>query len=174
MILMSPFHSLNLSFSMLPMILVFVALMFMSYKLKNKIIYTIVMLNMLGLIPEFWSPTSYLWGNMLMGFFTWMLYSMNKIFNNFKFWSSHMLPIGSPLFLWSFLVILELLSQMIRPLTLSLRLTCNLMTGHVMLSLIMSSKHMILFLFVIMLFEMCVAVIQSVVFNLLLDSYKFE
>nr|YP_001023665.1 ATP synthase F0 subunit 6 [Hexamermis agrotis]YP_001023666.1 ATP synthase F0 subunit 6 [Hexamermis agrotis]YP_001023667.1 ATP synthase F0 subunit 6 [Hexamermis agrotis]ABM79866.1 ATP synthase F0 subunit 6 [Hexamermis agrotis]ABM79867.1 ATP synthase F0 subunit 6 [Hexamermis agrotis]ABM79868.1 ATP synthase F0 subunit 6 [Hexamermis agrotis] len=173
--MLSPFHALSLSFSLLALMMAFITIMSLNFKINNSLIISIFMLNMLGLIPDFWSPTSYLWGNLLIGFITWMLYSMNKLFKDLKFWMSHMLPYGSPIFLWPFLTILEIISQLIRPVTLSLRLTCNLMAGHVMLSLITSVKYFgLMLMLIILFFEMCVALIQSIVFNLLLESYKSE
>lgn len=70
-------------------------------------------------------------------------------------------------------MILELIRQLIRPLTLSLRLTCNMLAGHVVLFLTMVINNLVLIL-VILSFEIFVCVIQSVVFYILVISYKNE
>src|SRR5437773_9423255 len=55
----------------------------------------------------------------------------------FKF-VSHLVPQGRPLGLAAFLSIVELISKVIRPLTLALRLRIKITTGHIFISLISS------------------------------------
>lgn len=85
------------------------------------------------------------------------------------------MPLGSPFFLWNFLIRLELLSQFIRPLTLRLRLRCNLMAGHVLMSLASNLGVISYFLLrILILFEVAVSIVQSLVYRILTDIYKKE
>ena len=84
-------------------------------------------------------------------------------------------PGGTPVALMSFMVIIELTRQIIRPITLIVRLAVNLITGHLILSLISFPRLLSLFsqiLFFIL--EMIVALVQAYVFSLLLILYLNE
>ena len=48
---------------------------------------------------------------------------------------SHLVPLGSPLALRPFIVLVERVSLLIRPITLSVRLAANIVTGHLLLTL---------------------------------------
>jgi len=62
-----------------------------------------------------------------------------------------------------------------RPLTLRLRLICNLMAGHVLLRLIININLICyVILLLILFFEIIVSIIQRVVFTLLRAIYKKE
>ena len=99
---------------------------------------------------------------------------------------THLVPTGSPVGLGLVLFWMEIISTLIRPLTLVLRLCANITAGHVMLGLI--SRFFVQSLFfptgltvvlfvcgvVFFLFEGFVAFIQRLVFSLLLISYLDE
>ena len=87
---------------------------------------------------------------------------------NIKSWGSHLLPTGSPLALAPFLVVIELLRVIIRPLTLCIRLLANLLAGHIVLRLL---RCRALGSFFWTIFEVFVAFIQSYIFTLLLINY---
>ena len=93
------------------------------------------------------------------------------------------MPLGTPLVLLSFIVVVELISNIIRPVALMFRLTANLMAGHLLMSLIggflirlgvlgvfLGSFFQLLLVFM----EICVSVIQSYVFSTLLTLYLSE
>ena len=81
-----------------------------------------------------------------------------------------------------FIVIIESISIIIRPITLSVRLSANIMAGHVILALISSFSFMEPSLFMVRLFvqlilftlETSVALVQPYVFFTLLSLYKGE
>ena len=81
-----------------------------------------------------------------------------------------------------FLPLVELFSQLIRPLTLMIRLRTNLAAGHiiiymfyyfVLLSDLMSSS-IYLVLFVLLLLEFCISLLQAYIFISLLALYFYE
>merc|ERR1712071_59724 len=52
---------------------------------------------------------------------------------------AHLVPVGSPGPLMPFIVLIELVRSLIRPLTLSIRLAANIVAGHLLLTLLRSS-----------------------------------
>ncbi len=55
------------------------------------------------------------------------------LYRDFKGIVSHMLPYGAPTGLILFLPLVEIFSQVIRPLTLTIRFATNLSAGHIMI-----------------------------------------
>merc|ERR1712240_248685 len=60
----------------------------------------------------------------------------SKVFLSMSHFVAHFLPLGRPLTLGPFLVLIEIIRVLIRPLTLSLRLSANLLAGHIVLRLL--------------------------------------
>lgn len=93
---------------------------------------------------------------------------------------SHMLPYGSPFALIFLLPIVEVFSHLIRPLTLIVRLRTNLSSGHILLYIfsyftLLRGSHLIYTaLFILILLEYCVVVIQSYIFVSLISMYLTE
>ncbi len=77
----------------------------------------------------------------------------------------HLVPSGSPLFLIPIMVLIELIRQVVRPLTLGVRLGANLTAGHLLLALVGAR---------ILPLELVVAVVQGYVFSLLFQLYFGE
>lgn len=96
---------------------------------------------------------------------------------------SHLQPIGSPDVLSPFLCLIELVSNLVRPFTLAVRLTANLRTGHILIRLLglgfikrgFYGRGFILivglFYFI---FEIGVCLIQSYIYTLLPTLYVDE
>jgi F-type H+-transporting ATPase subunit a len=93
------------------------------------------------------------------------------------------LPSGVPLFMAPIIFIIELISFLIRPLTLSVRLFANMVAGHVLLKVIAGfiiSLGVIFgtlpFLFSIVMtgFELFVAILQAYIFSVLVCAYISE
>ena len=96
---------------------------------------------------------------------------------------AHLVPLGTPAALMGFMVIIELISRVIRPLTLSVRLMANLTAGHLLLALLSSllpNATLIVFLgtnvalVLLIVLEVAVACIQAYVFALLRSLYLEE
>lgn len=95
-----------------------------------------------------------------------------------------MAPSGAPLGLAPFLVLIETVRILIRPLTLTVRLMANIRAGHIVLGLlanrltVLTGHILILPLALLnvgyMLFEFFVCVIQAYIFSLLISLYHAE
>nr|DBA43836.1 TPA_asm: ATP6 [Bombus trifasciatus] len=154
----------------------------MNISMFLSIMMYIMLLNLFSLIPYIFTVTSHLLFNMSMSLSMWlsfMIYSFMK----FPMKSlSHLVPTNSPKLLMNFMVIIELISLIIRPWTLSIRLSANLISGH--LILILLSNFMMNFMYyfpfttmiqnTLLILEISMALIQSYVFSILLILYFSE
>nr|UXX50215.1 ATP synthase subunit 6 [Haemaphysalis inermis] len=158
-----------------------------SSKTKNIILIlcifiTILFSNLLGLLPYIFTSSSHLIFTMFLAFPIWISLIIFSIINKFNKFMSHLVPLGSPIFLSCFMVLIETVSNLIRPITLSVRLTANMISGHLLIHLLSSlslinSWLLILSLpvmFILMILETAVAVIQSFVFVTLISLYINE
>lgn len=102
---------------------------------------------------------------------------------SFRYFLSHLIPVGTPLLLVSFMVLVELLSNFIRPLALTFRLTANIIAGHLLISLIGGAVLSLSLFFsllgsvvqsLLVFMELGVSLIQSYVFSTLLVLYISE
>nr|AWU48991.1 ATP synthase F0 subunit 6 [Mesohomotoma hibisci] len=95
---------------------------------------------------------------------------------------SHLVPNGTPTPLMPLMVMIEMTSNLIRPMALGVRLTANLIAGHLLMALLgntlnissVSSMFILLIQTLFMTFELMVAIIQSYVFSILLTLYSSE
>ena len=96
---------------------------------------------------------------------------------------AHLVPLGSPGLLMPFIVLIEMVRSIIRPLTLSVRLVANIVAGHLLLTLLRNgarSVRLILLslvmmaLFTLRCLETAVATIQAYVFTILSTLYVSE
>lgn len=94
------------------------------------------------------------------------------------------MPLGTPSYLIPFIAIIETIRLIIRPITLSIRLTANIIAGHLLLSLLGSSGSQILRInlfiifiisqFILIILEIAVSIIQAYVFSILMTLYSRE
>ena len=112
---------------------------------------------------------------------------MNIIYNIFG-WTkktnnifSHLVPSGTPAMLIPFIVIIETIRNIIRPGSLAVRLSANIIAGHLLISLLGNNCNrlnrltlMIIILIILLIFETAVAVIQGYVFITLTNLYSRE
>ena len=104
------------------------------------------------------------------------------LYRDFKGMVSHMLPYGAPTGLMLFLPLVEIFSQIIRPLTLTIRFGTNLSAGHIMMFMFsyfsMLSSALAPFLYVVLtvllLIEVFIAFLQAYIFITLLGLYLDE
>nr|UHA56328.1 ATP synthase F0 subunit 6 [Humbertium sp. MNHN JL351] len=140
--------------------------------------------NLLGLFPYTFSITSHMVFNIIIAFEVWFSIILFGFFSNLYSLLGHFSPFGSPLVLSNFLNLIEIVSVLIRFVTLSLRLSVNISTGHIFLGLV-SSWLLICSSFGLwgvsfvcfvgyFFFEIFVCFIQALVFNLLLVQYFDE
>nr|YP_009480374.1 ATP synthase F0 subunit 6 [Reticunassa festiva]AND76332.1 ATP synthase F0 subunit 6 [Reticunassa festiva] len=147
----------------------------------------LILMNMSGLVPYVFSPTSHLAVSLSLGLPLWLTLIVSAIFYNPSSVVAGLLPMGAPAPLNPFLVIIETVSIMVRPITLSVRLTANMSAGHIVLTLIgnyltasffMSSIFSMLLLLSIQVlytvFEFGISLIQAYIFCLLITLYSDE
>nr|APC60527.1 ATP synthase F0 subunit 6 [Bactericera cockerelli] len=95
---------------------------------------------------------------------------------------AHLVPTGTPPMLMPLMVMIEMTSNIIRPMALAVRLTANLIAGHLLMALLGNTFNINTSFWVIilavqtifMLFELMVALIQSYVFSVLMTLYSSE
>lgn len=174
----SPFHFLEFkgSFLILLFLLFFrgsdiLKLILIKKKIFSLIMVSILIINIFSLTPYMLCVSSYLWNNLTLSLLTVFTIIIMRIINNSDKYLAHLLPSNSPVLLWDLLVVLEVISNLIRPLTLSLRLTCNMLTGHVLIGLI-AERGSASLLVPLLFFEIGVRVIQSQVYSILVYSYS--
>nr|QBA91994.1 ATP synthase F0 subunit 6 [Mesabolivar sp. ITV1036I2] len=135
--------------------------------------------NVFGLFPFIFTHTAHPSFTLGVGMILWVVCVSMGWFKNFSMSSSHLVPEGSPLMLSFLLVIIESISHVIRPFTLSIRLAANMMAGHLIIGLVsgisLSNFFSSLMLqSVLMILESGVAFVQGVVFSILLLLYTVE
>nr|ALO76371.1 ATP synthase F0 subunit 6 [Cantharis sp. CAN01] len=139
--------------------------------------------NLTSLFPYIFSSTSHMTLNLSLALPMWLSFMLFGWINNYMHMFAHLVPQGTPPALMPFMVCIETTSNMIRPLTLAIRLTANIMAGHLLLTLLGNSGNkmtfMILWILVfsqLMLFilESAVAMIQAYVFSILSTLYSSE
>nr|YP_010350310.1 ATP synthase F0 subunit 6 [Ixodes australiensis]UOK09739.1 ATP synthase subunit 6 [Ixodes australiensis] len=147
------------------------------------VLFTMIFLsNILGLIPFVFTPSSHIVFSMLLAFPMWLSLMLYGWINHFNKMMIHLVPMGSPMMLTIFMVIIETISNMIRPITLSIRLSANMISGHLLIHLLTSipsnihSSYLMIFpvIMALMFLETAVAMIQSYVFITLSSLYLNE
>nr|AEY77657.1 ATPase6 [Barisia levicollis] len=143
-------------------------------------------MNLLGLLPYTFTPTTQLSMNMGLAIPMWLATVLTGLRNQPTISIGHMLPEGTPTPLIPILIIIETISLFIRPLALGVRLTANLTAGHLLIQLISMAIITIIptlpttalmtfmVLLLLTLLELAVAMIQAYVFTLLLSLYLQE
>nr|YP_009364263.1 ATP synthase F0 subunit 6 [Diodon hystrix]AGR91739.1 ATP synthetase subunit 6 [Diodon hystrix]AGR91741.1 ATP synthetase subunit 6 [Diodon hystrix]AGR91743.1 ATP synthetase subunit 6 [Diodon hystrix]AGR91745.1 ATP synthetase subunit 6 [Diodon hystrix]ARF02906.1 ATP synthase F0 subunit 6 [Diodon hystrix] len=146
----------------------------------------LITLNMLGLLPYTFTPTTQLSLNMAFAVPLWLATVIIGMRNQPTIALGHLLPEGTPTLLIPVLIIIETISLFIRPIALGVRLTANLTAGHLLIQLIATAAFVLLplmptvalltttLLFLLTLLEVAVAMIQAYVFVLLLSLYLQE
>ncbi|YP_009705868.1 ATP synthase F0 subunit 6 (mitochondrion) [Linepithema humile] len=160
-----------------------------NFSFSNIIIFMslfmfILINNFMGLFPYIFTASSHMSFCMSMSLTLWLsmiIYSLMNYLNDFL---AHLTPHGTPTILMPFMVLIESISLMIRPLTLAIRLTANMIAGHLLLCLLGSTglsinnsfMLMMLILTQLLLYtlEISVSIIQSYVFSILTTLYSSE
>nr|YP_009020663.1 ATP synthase F0 subunit 6 [Lophius litulon]AHL44185.1 ATP synthase F0 subunit 6 [Lophius litulon] len=154
--------------------------------LLTSLMLYLITLNMLGLLPYTFTPTTQLSLNIGFAVPLWLATVVIGMRNQPTVALGHLLPEGTPTPLIPILIIIETISLFIRPLALGVRLTANLTAGHLLIQLIATAAFVLLplmptvalltatLLFLLTLLEVAVAMIQAYVFVLLLSLYLQE
>nr|YP_010025550.1 ATP synthase F0 subunit 6 [Sarcophaga pauciseta]QOQ35849.1 ATP synthase F0 subunit 6 [Sarcophaga pauciseta] len=139
--------------------------------------------NFMGLFPYIFTSTSHLTLTLTLALPLWLSFMLFGWINNTQHMFAHLVPQGTPAILMPFMVCIETISNVIRPGTLAVRLTANMIAGHLLLTLLgntgpsMSSillSVLIITQIALLVLESAVAMIQSYVFAVLSTLYSSE
>nr|ABF58009.1 ATP synthase F0 subunit 6 [Penaeus vannamei]ALV83289.1 ATP synthase F0 subunit 6 [Penaeus vannamei] len=143
----------------------------------------IVFNNFLGLLPYVFTSTSHLAMTLALALPLWVAFMMFGWINHTQHMFAHLVPQGTPGALMPFMVLIETISNVIRPGTLAVRLAANMIAGHLLLTLLGSTgpslsatliSMLIIGQILLLILEAAVAVIQSYVFAVLSTLYASE
>nr|YP_009919043.1 ATP synthase F0 subunit 6 [Hylemya vagans]QMP96636.1 ATP synthase F0 subunit 6 [Hylemya vagans] len=139
--------------------------------------------NFMGLFPYIFTSTSHLTLTLTLALPLWLCFMLFGYINNMQHMFAHLVPQGTPPILMPFMVCIETISNIIRPGTLAVRLTANMIAGHLLLTLLGNTgpeMNMILLNLLIitqialLVLESAVSMIQSYVFAVLSTLYSSE
>jgi len=151
--------------------------------LTISIILFILVINLIALFPQNFANTAQLTVTLVLALFFWLSTLIFGITINTKHFLSHLVPQGTPTFLMNFIVLIELTRNLIRPITLCVRLTANIVAGHLLMSLLnnfLINRRFFVFVsirmtpFILTILETAVAFIQAYVFVTLVTLYSRE
>ena len=139
----------------------------------------ILFANLLGITPYGYTITAQIVLTLLFSlsfFITWILIGVMTLKVQFL---RLFLPRGIPGWLVPLLVVIEFLSFIIRPLSLSIRLFANMLAGHILLYIIGSATLALgifgflpfIFILAFLILELGIAFLQAYVFTILLSIY---
>nr|AXS66554.1 ATP synthase F0 subunit 6 [Latridiidae sp. 1 KM-2017] len=139
--------------------------------------------NFLGLFPYIFTSSSHLSMTLILALPLWLSFMLYGWINNTIHMFAHLVPQGTPPVLMPFMVCIETISNIIRPGTLAVRLTANMIAGHLLMTLLgntgpMMSIYLLNILIIVQLLllvlESAVSIIQSYVFAVLTTLYSSE
>lgn len=153
----------------------------------TALMFVLLVMNLSGLIPYVFRNTSHLVVTFGMSSVFWLGLLARGAFFDLGSFLAALLPVGAPSVLNPFLIVVETVSLLVRPVTLAVRLAANIGAGHIVLCLLgryLSSgffcySRVSVFLIRIVgvfyfLFEVGICLIQSYIFFLLLNLYGDE
>nr|YP_009732531.1 ATP synthase F0 subunit 6 [Arion vulgaris]QHS71055.1 ATP synthase F0 subunit 6 [Arion vulgaris] len=156
----------------------------LTQSLLTKALFFVLMMNLLGLFPYVYGVTTNIWLNMSLALLMWGGVLLSGFSYNLMSALAHLVPSGSPVILIPFLVLIETISILIRPLTLTVRLVANISAGHIVMTLLSNVLSPLNFDYSFFLtfslsvgytlFEIFVSLIQAYIFTLLLSLYIKE
>ena len=139
--------------------------------------------NFLGLFPYIFTSSAHGSFTLALALPLWVGHMTMAIFLNFEASIRHFVPLNTPGPLMPFIALIELVRRIIRPITLAIRLTANMIAGHLLLGLLREKITnargvrlliLILPLIALLILELAVALIQGYVFALLSSLYLEE
>lgn len=142
----------------------------------------LLFLNTNALSPYTFTITAHIVINFSFALVVWFSIVSYQVKFNILSRLIHLVPVGTPYLLLPVMVVIELTRIFIRPITLSVRLTANIIAGHLLMSLLGEARAHTIGLavggylaFMLLLFLECaVAIIQAYVFITLISLYVNE
>nr|AZL93120.1 ATP synthase F0 subunit 6 [Belyta sp. ZJUH_2016005] len=136
--------------------------------------------NIISLFPYIFPLNSHMSFSMSYALPLWISI-MIALMKNYKTTLIHLTPQSTPSILMPLMVIIETISNLIRPITLSIRLSANIIAGHLIITLISNNinKHFMSMIIILtqsmlMLLELMISFIQAYVFSILMTLYSAE
>lgn len=151
--------------------------------LLQSIFLIIVRINILGLFSYNFTPSSHLNTALSLGLPVWIALIWFGFVFKTRSSLAHLVPLGTPVVLVPFIVLIESVRRVIRPLTLGIRLAANMVAGHLLITLLgryasvfsgVLRVRVISTRLVLLVLERAVALIQGYVFVVLLRLYIRE
>nr|ARH54641.1 ATP synthase F0 subunit 6 [Schizotus pectinicornis] len=139
--------------------------------------------NFLGLFPYIFTSTSHMILTLALALPLWLTFMLFGWINNTMHMFCHLIPQGTPPILMPFMVCIETISNIIRPGTLAVRLTANMIAGHLLMTLLGNTgpllniymiNILILVQILLLMLESAVSIIQAYVFTVLSTLYSSE
>lgn len=147
-------------------------------------LFTLVVINnFIGLFPYIFTSSRHITITLTLAFPLWLSFIIYGWVNNTIHILAHLVPNGTPGALIPFIVLIESIRNIIRPITLSVRLIANIVAGHLLITLLGNqtalAENLILLSLIItqillLTLERAVAIIQSYVFSVLSTLYSSE
>lgn len=152
------------------------------YSLFYSLFYFFLFTNLFSNVPLSVSPTLYYYYTFSFSFVMWVSLIVVVFSTQLSEFFAHLIPFGAPMFLSFLLPVVELFRQIIRPLTLIIRLSTNLSAGHIMLYMFsffsLSSVFLAVAVFWLLLFlmilEVRISLLQAYIFTSLSYLYISE
>lgn len=144
----------------------------------SSIIIVVFFLNFFS-VYSFVFPVTSQFGSMLSyALIFWGRFILVTLIKNSKGFFSHFVPEGTPMPLIPFLFLIEIVRNLIRPLTLTVRLVANILAGHLLMillsSLVFKLNLMFLSYIILNLIELAVSIIQAYIFSTIISLYYSE
>merc|ERR1711936_487553 len=138
-------------------------------------------INFIGLTPYTFTPSRSISLTLGIAICVWVFIELGFIFKAIKRFLAHLVPAGTPDVLIPLIVVIELVRNFIRPITLSVRLAANIVAGHLLISLVNGGRLSLVttgFIIgaglILFFLEVAVAFIQGYVFRTLSIIYLSE
>lgn len=139
--------------------------------------------NFIGLLPYIFNSTSHISITLTLALPLWLAINIYGWAMKTNYIFAHIVPQSTPSILIPFIVIIETIRSLIRPITLSIRLTANIIAGHLLINLLgrqiavrtlMNLIPLITAQLILSTLEIAVSVIQAYVFTILITLYINE
>uniref|UniRef100_A0A6H0N3U6 ATP synthase subunit a n=1 Tax=Pseudoplites inexpectatus TaxID=2547838 RepID=A0A6H0N3U6_9CUCU len=139
--------------------------------------------NFMGLFPYIFTSTSHMVLTLTLALPLWASFMIYGWINHTINMLAHLVPQGTPPALMPFMVCIETISNVIRPGTLAVRLSANMIAGHLLMTLLGNTgpsltltmlNILIITQILLLILESAVAIIQSYVFAVLSTLYSSE
>lgn len=143
----------------------------------------IIINNLPRLLPYIYTATAHISITLIIALPLWAALIIHGWLFNTSNLLVHLIPNGTPTILIPFIVLIETIRNIIRPLTLAIRLAANIIAGHLLITLLTSATPICPTLALPLLgraqlalasLEIAVAIIQAYVFRVLITLYVSE